>query len=155
MDKMILTSETDMYAFFEIIDRTEAESILDVGMFLKRIGAVSRQVKDRQIPMEKNLTGVDFFPETECPVWNTVYDSICCSNEIFLPENHKTYELAMVLQLEHCVDREESVQMWKWLSSHVSYIMTDWKIEDIRNLIKYKTDTEIIVDNKSYRFIIV
>ena len=153
MEKMILTSETDMYAFFEIIDRTEAENILDVGMFLKRIGAVSRQVKDKEIPLEKKMTGVDFFSSTDCPVWNTIYDSIYRSNEFFLPKNNQTYELAMMLQLEHCVDRKESVQMWNWLATHVSYIMTDWNVEEIRKLAKFKADTEITIDNKSYRFI--
>lgn len=155
MDKMILTDETDIYAFFEIIDRTETDSILDVGMFLKRIGAVSRQVKDKEIPVEKKMTGVDFFPEIDCLVWNTIYDSIYGSNEFFLPENNRTYELAMVLQLEHCVDKEESVQMWNWLSTHVSFFLTDWNMEEVKRLVKFKAETPITIDDKSYRFIIL
>ena len=76
MNKMILTNETDIYTFFEIIDKSEAGSILDVGMFLKRIGSVSRQVKEKEIPRDRILTGVDYFEEIQCPVWNNIYDKI-------------------------------------------------------------------------------
>lgn len=155
MDKMILTNETDMYAFFEMIDRTEADRILDVGMFLKRIGAVSRQIKDKEISREKKLTGIDFFTEIDCPIWNTIYDSVYQPDEFFLPENNQTYELAMVLQLEHCVKREESVQMWNWLSAHVSFFLTDWNMEEVKRLVKFKTETPITIDDKSYSFIIL
>lgn len=153
MDKMILTDETDIYAFFEIIDRTEADSILDVGMFLKRIGSVSRQVKDKEISMEKKLIGVDFFPEISCPVWKTIYDSVFGVEEFFSPKNNQKYQLAMVLQLEGCINETEYVQMWNWLSSHVSYIMTDWNMEKVRKLARFKTSREITINQKKYWFI--
>lgn len=122
-------------------------------MFLKRIGAVSRQVKDKEIPMEKKLTGVDFFSEITCPVWNTIYDFVYQSNEFFQKENRKRCELAMVMQLEHCVDKAESIRMWSWLSSHVSYIMTDWNMVAVRKLARFKMDREITINDKSYWFI--
>lgn len=153
MDKMIHTNETDIYAFFEIIDRAEVDSILDVGMFLKRIGSVSRQVKDKEIPSNKKLIGVDIFHEVVCPVWNTIYDAIYRPNEFFLPENHQKYELATVIQLEECMDKEEVRSMWKWLSTHVSYIMTDWKLEEVKKIVTVKSEQEITVDDKSYKFI--
>lgn len=153
MNQMILTNETDIYAFFEIIDRTEARSILDVGMFLKRIGGVSRQVKEKEISPDKELIGVDFFPETACPVWNTIYDKIYRPNEIFLPDNHQEYELAVVLQLEKCMDEAESFSMWAWLSAHVSYILTDWRSDEVKKMTGFKAVREITVDNKSYWFI--
>lgn len=153
MDKMILTSETDIYAFFEIIDRAEVNSILDVGMFLKRIGSVSRQVKDKEIPSDKKLIGVDFFPEAVCPVWNTIYDAIYRPDEIFMTENYQKYELATVIQLEECIGKTEVFPMWEWLSAHVSYIITDWKLDEIKKMIPFRTEVEITVDNKSYWFI--
>lgn len=153
MEKMILTSETDIYAFFEIIDQTEADSILDVGMFLKRIGSVSRQVKDKAIPVEKNLIGVDFFTEISCTVWKTIYNFVFTAGDFFLTENSQKYELAMVLQLEGSVDATKSNQMWSWLSTHVSYVMTDWNVQDIGKLATFKTSAEITIDNKSYWFI--
>lgn len=153
MDNMTLTSETDIYAFFEIIDKAEAEHILDVGMFLKRIGSVSRQVKDKGIPADKTLTGVDFFPEVVCPVWNTIYDAIYKPNEIFIPENHQSYELATVIQLEEYLAQTDIFPMWEWLSAHVSYVMTDWNPDALRKIITVRNEMEIMVDDKSYRFI--
>ncbi|WP_075721639.1 hypothetical protein [Roseburia sp. 499] len=153
MDKMILTYETDIYAFFEVIDRTEADSILDVGMFLKRIGSVSRQVKDKEIPADKKMVGVDFFPEIVCPVWNTIYDAIYKPEEIFSSENHQKYELAVMIQVEELAHKEEMPLMWNWLSSHVSYLLTDWNLEEVKEMVAFKTEQEITVDGRSYRFI--
>ncbi len=156
-EKMILTSETDIYAYFEIIDRAEIDNILDVGMFLKRIGGVSRQVKEKEIPFDKKLIGVDFFPEIASPIWNTIYDSVYKPQEIFLTENEQKYEMAVVMQLKEVADKvlKEAgrIQMWEWLSNHVSYILTDWKIEEVRKMIKVHTEREIKVDEKSYWFL--
>lgn len=153
LDKMILTNETDIYTFFEIINRTEADSILDVGMFLKRVGSISRQIKDKEIPSDKKLAGVDFFPEVACPVWNTIYDVIYRPEEIFVSENEQKYELATVIQLEKYMEETETLSMWKWLSTHVSYIVTDWELEAVKKIVKVKSEQKITVDNKLYQFI--
>ena len=46
---MILKNENDIYLYFETIEQLEPKHILDVGMFLKRIGSVSRKVMDREV----------------------------------------------------------------------------------------------------------
>ena len=153
MNKMILTNETDIYTFFEIIDKSEAGSILDVGMFLKRIGSVSRQVKEKEIPRDRILTGVDYFEEIQCPVWNNIYDKIYTPEEIFITENNQRYELATVLQLHECIEEEKYFEMWKWLCGHVSYVLTDYNIDKVKKMIKYKTVLPVTVDDKSYWFI--
>lgn len=153
MDERILTGETDIYTYFEIIDKTEADSILDVGMFLKRIGSVSRQVKDKEIPAYKKLVGIDFFPEIKCPVWNTVYDDTYKPNDFFLSGNAQRYELAVVLQLEEHVRSEDVCILWKWLSTHVAYIFTDWRLAAISEMIEYRAVKEITVDDRTYGFI--
>ena len=35
---MILKNENSIYMFYEVIEQLESEKILDVGMFLKRVG---------------------------------------------------------------------------------------------------------------------
>ena len=65
---MILKNENSIYMFYEAIEQLEPEKILDVGMFLKRTGAVSRKVMSRDIPEDRQLTGIDFFPELTFPV---------------------------------------------------------------------------------------
>lgn len=153
MDNMILTSETDIYVFFEIIDKVEAESILDVGMFLKRVGSVSRQIKDKEISMDKTLVGVDFFPEVICPIWNRIYDVVYTPSELFQKESPKKYNLATVIQLNDCMSEAEAVIMWKWLENHVSYVITDWDFDEISKVINVKNQRKIAVDDKSYSFI--
>ena len=153
MNKMILTNETDIYTFFETIDKSEAGSILDVGMFLKRIGSVSRQVKEKEIPRDRILTGVDYFEEIQCPVWNNIYDKIYRPEEIFIPENNQRYELATVLHLHECVEEEKFYEMWEWLCGHVYYVLTDYNIDKVKDMIKYKTVLPVTVDDKSYWFI--
>ena len=73
---MILKNENDIYIYFETIEQLEPGNILDVGMFLKRIGSVSRKVMSREIPAYIQLDGVDFFPETSFQIWEKIYDSI-------------------------------------------------------------------------------
>lgn len=153
MNKIILTNETDIYTFFEIIDKSEAGSILDVGMFLKRIGSVSRQVKEKEIPRDRILTGVDYFEEIQCPVWNNIYDEIYRPEEIFISENNQRYELATVLQLHEYIEEEKYFEMWEWLCGHVSYVLTDYNIDKVKKMIKYMTVLPVTVDDKSYWFI--
>lgn len=155
MNNMILTDETDIYTYFEIIEKAEAKSILDIGMFLKRIGSVSRQVKDKEIPVGKILDGVDCFSSIQCPVWTKIYDKIYSIDELFDSDSNETYELATVLHVQECMSNEIFVAMWKWLCSHVSYILTDVSIDSVGKMIKYDTELPIDVDGKKYWFITV
>lgn len=150
---MFLTDETDIYTYFEIIEQVEPDRILDVGMFLKRIGSVSRQVKDKEILPGKQLTGVDFFPDFQCPVWSTVYNEIYKPDDFFVPDNKKEYELAILFQMEQYIDKSKVASMWKWLSLHTKYLVTDWNIEIISNTISIPTEKEIRINEKSYRLI--
>ena len=50
MQKNIVISDENMnYIFFQVINRIEAKRVLDVGMFLKRTGSVSRGMMDEKI----------------------------------------------------------------------------------------------------------
>lgn len=153
MESMILTNETDIYVFFEIIDKVEAESILDVGMFLKRVGSVSRQIKDKEISGDKTLVGVEFFPEVICPIWNRIYNAVYTPDELFKKEHTRKYELATVLRLKDCMSDTEAATMWKWLKKHVSYLLTDWDFMEISKVIDVRNERKITVDDKSYSFI--
>ncbi len=57
---MILKNENDIYMYFETIEQLAPQRVLDIGMFLKRIGSVSRKVMDREVPAEVCLDGIDF-----------------------------------------------------------------------------------------------
>lgn len=150
---MILTNGTDIYTYFEVIEQVEPNSILDVGMFLKRIGSVSRQVKDKEILPEKKLTGVDFFPEFRCPVWTTVYNEIYKPDNFFVPENKKEYDLAVLFQLEEYVKKDIVLDMWKWLLFHSKYLVTDWNMKEVEQMISVPAGREISSNDRSYRLI--
>lgn len=94
---MILANENDIYIFFEVIRQLEPKSILDVGMFLKRIGSVSRKVMDGEIEDNIMLNGVDFFPEIQFPVWNTIYDTYVTYEEFGEAKVEKYYDLVVAL----------------------------------------------------------
>lgn len=155
MEKMVLGNSTDIYSFFEIINQAEVNSILDVGMFLKRIGSVSRQVKDREISLDTELVGIDLFPEIRCPVWNTIYDMVYGWEFFENGNSGQIYDMAVVLDLDGLIDLKQSFLMWKWISEHVSYILTDWVLGENEETIKFHSEQEIIVDEKVYRFLIV
>ena len=44
-----MLKKNDIYIFFETMKQLEPHSILDIGMFFKRIGAVSRNAMDEEI----------------------------------------------------------------------------------------------------------
>ena len=55
-DRMILRNENSIYMFYEIVEQLEPASILDMGMFLKRAGSVSRKIMDRKCQRRLYLT---------------------------------------------------------------------------------------------------
>lgn len=55
---MMITDRNDIYLYFEWIKQTKPVNILDFGIFLQRIGAVSRQVMNCEIPKDIVLEGV-------------------------------------------------------------------------------------------------
>lgn len=97
---MILKNENSIYMFYEVIQQLESEKILDVGMFLKRVGAVSRKVMSREIPENKKLYGIDFFPEITFPVWDNIYNRIEAAELYYRNSDTRQYDLAVVLGIE-------------------------------------------------------
>ncbi len=117
-----ITSQNDLFIYFEVIRQLRAKSVLDLGPTLKRGGAVSRQVADSSLSLDIRLTGVDLFPEIDAPVYNTVYDRILSLKEFSdtastLP--HDTLTTALCLpELPLPVDT-----MMPLLKNHSDYIL--------------------------------
>ena len=70
---MIITKGNDIYIYFELIKQLNPTSVLDVGMFLVRCGAVGRQAMGCEIASEKRLEGVRLSELQELSVYETVY----------------------------------------------------------------------------------
>ncbi len=89
VDKCVV-NQNAVYLYFEIVRQIKPERIIDVGMFLKRIGAVSRQAMGMEIGRNVELCGIDAMPECSAGVYGTIYDRIWSIEEF--AENEGTIE---------------------------------------------------------------
>lgn len=147
---MILKNENSIYMFYEAIEQLEPEKILDVGMFLKRTGAVSRKVMSREIPEDRRLTGIDFFPELTFPVWNMIYDQIETAESYYKKQDTEKYDLAVVFGAE---DFQKRVSMDKIITKTADaskYVLLDQWIPAWKNQKRFIRATDIKVENDIY-----
>lgn len=124
-NRMILKNENSIYVFYEVIEQLEPESILDMGMFLKRVGSVSRKIMDREVPKEVVLDGVDFFPEVSFPIWNTIYNGIETAEEYFDRMDHKRYDLAAVFGIEELKKKISLADIAARVAKASKYVLVD------------------------------
>lgn len=128
---MILKNVESIVTFFDVAEEIEAESILDVGMFLKRSGCVSRMACGRRMDEKVRLTGVDILPTVQFPVWEHVYDRIVDVSD-FLNTDDTSYDLAFVFGaagVMHAISwKELTVKLSKCAKVVVSdYILDGWE----------------------------
>lgn len=141
---MILKNENDIYIFFETIGQLEPRSVLDIGMFLKRIGSVSRKVMNREAPKELQLDGVDAFPEIQFPVWDRIYDHRFDWESFCQGRVSGTYDLSVVLGLEGLRAKADIAHIMEWAAGCAAYVLADraaeqwiklpsaWKVMDLQ-----------------------
>ena len=108
---MIITNENDIYIYFEVIEQLEPQKILDFGMFLKRAGSVSRKVMNREVPEKVRLDGVDFFPETNFPVWKNIYDRITDYRIFFNNGTSGKYDCSILLGIRELQEKVSLTQI--------------------------------------------
>ncbi len=148
-----ITDQNDFFFYFEIIRQIRPESVLDIGMFLKRIGAVSRNVKNMSFPDSVLLTGVDTDLTDNLGIYETIYDSIITVDEFLSTSAH--YTLAIY------IDDTESPELLpddliSWLRGHVSYLAVKtgpgYTIDNIRT--DFGTSIRpITIEQNEYAFV--
>lgn len=129
--EQVVTDQDEIYTYFEVIRQLSPACILDVGMMLKRMGAVSRQAMHCVIPQNVRLDGVDFYPEVELPIYHGIYDHIYLDS--CLPED--VYDLSVCLgafhkELDGCLHKNVNesssgncvIQHWMSLKSNMEYL---------------------------------
>lgn len=140
---MILKNENDIYIYFETIGQLEPQSVIDVGMFLKRIGGVSRKAMNREAPAQICLDGVDWFQELKFPVWDQVYDLILTMEEFLSDKDQKRYDLAIFLGTDEIIKKLPLLRAARALSARAKYVLLDglpdvwkshWKDAAVREL---------------------
>ena len=95
-DNFSITSKNVIFSYFSMLRREEVRSILDVGLFLERIGAICRTVGDLSIDDGLPITGWSFPEEPVLPLYDTVYTELLTADETL----KKRYDLAMMLCLK-------------------------------------------------------
>lgn len=110
-----------MFLYFKMIQEEPEGPILDIGMFLKRIGAVSRRVLDIEIPKTTVLNGVDAPGTPSFPVYEKIYDRILPS---FVPEETR-YALCFFLRPQDLYSEKEREEILSWCASHCDKTVTE------------------------------
>jgi hypothetical protein len=129
-----LNDITDISFLLRTVEQISPQSILDIGMFLKRVGCISRHALDDEIDPNCILDGVDCMPDIQVPVYDVIYDHIM-SLEDFLSQTTvsgyqpfavRKYDLAAVIQPGGIIPPQNLAAMWEWISLNSRYAATNY-----------------------------
>lgn len=157
-----ITNQNDIYMYFEIINQLEPSKVLDIGMFLKRIGAVSRQCMNCGIDREIILDGIELMGDISLPIYSTVYDNVTDGNEFIKNIRNqsgnldigKKYDLTYNIRTEEFFELSEEQLIWSWLEKHTKYAVVEQTAKDRLDIIKnYKNYKELTVGEDTYLLI--
>lgn len=129
-----ITDKDEIYIYFEMLKRMQPKSVLDIGMFLKRIGAISRQAVSMRIPEEVFLYGIDFFSEVRLPVYEKVYNGILSKDlffencEVLVGTEEEKFDMAVLLHIEEYLNPNELRQLGEVIAHLAKGVLTDEKI---------------------------
>lgn len=148
---MYLTNQNDIYLYFNVINDIKPNSILDIGMFLKRIGAVSRSARGQRIDDEVQLDGVDLFEEIDIAVSNVVYNDTYYKT-VF--EESKTYDFVIMLRVSDMLSVSELDKIWKWSKRNAKYGLIDIASEDDLEVLQAKGNVrKLQLDENMYALV--
>lgn len=117
-----ITDKNDMFVYFEVIRQIQPAAVLDIGMLLKRVGAVTRQLMGREISPQLLLEGLDLLQDTDYEVVHTIYNTVY-KDAAKLPD--RRYDLAFLLRSEELIDRTTEEKLWQYLCVHADSVVTD------------------------------
>lgn len=124
----IITDMDEVFFCFEMLKNLSPDRVLDIGMFLKRIGAVSRQAMSHGISPDIYLCGVDFFSQYSLPVYEKVYDEIW-DRETFC-EKTGHFDAALMLDAAEYLSGEEWQRLRVYLPQCVTGVLADMRTAD-------------------------
>ena len=150
---MVITNQDDMYIYFEIINQVEPNNVLDIGMFLKRIGAVSRHVMDLGIDADIRLDGVDYMSDMSVNVYKKIYDDIL-SCDTLMDNEDAYYDLVYLLRPQAIMTSKQEELWWTWLAGHAKYVVTDCNTQHRLDYVSSKGDfRDVEIDSSVYGII--
>ncbi len=146
-----MITDTDvMYVYCEVINQLEAQKILDIGMFFKAVGAVSRSLLDMQIPQEYNITGVDIDKIPYLEIYDTIYNRITDVDELFNGAyKDEKYDLITFIgaEKEKMSDAARKNLLEKLIGNAKNILTYDY---DVNFLKKYGTVVSVEINGKKF-----
>jgi len=145
----MITDSNDIFLYFEWIKQTKPAQVLDVGMFLQGIGAVSRQAMNCEIPENIILHGVSL-SEKILPVYTQIYDQMVDIKSICQFDAY-SYDLIYYLNVQGLSSDIEMEALWRWLLAHGITIVADTKNVALVNFMAANAVCQTItIENKQY-----
>lgn len=149
----IITDENDIFVYFQIIQQIQPASILDIGLFLQRIGAVSRQAMSCEIPKTTYLEGIELFDQNTLPIYSKVYDKITRLPEYPFSED-KTYDMVICMRVNEWLHPDDRLFFWQYITTHAHAIISDTADAEFVNYVISHCNAEAInVDGQQYALI--
>ena len=149
-----------MYIFCEVINQLEPESILDIGMFFKSIGGVSRQILGIEISDSIYITGVDTDKTNGLNVYSRVYNKIISKNGI-CEDNQRCYQdinqqvekYDLAILLSDLVGNGDKEQLIKNIEDKARYMLM--YNEDIKYLAYNHNSVDIGLDDVKCKLVLL
>ena len=92
----MINNENIMYMYCNVLEQIEPEKVLDIGLFYRQIGGVSRTILNSEVPKKCFITGIDLENSKNYGVYNTIYDEIIRVEDI-AGLSDAEYDLAVFL----------------------------------------------------------
>lgn len=132
MTKYIITDSDDMFVFGEVIKNIEARKVLDIGMFLKRIGSISRTFIRDYDTEQMQIDGIDFDKDIHWGIFETIYDNIYelkRLDELSSNISEQYYDLAVMIKttnyLSELLSEKKMIELCDWLVDSSRFILVD------------------------------
>lgn len=139
----------DIYVYFELSRMYEAKSILDIGMFLTRCGALSRQVKDAMIPPDTFMCGIPLYLDV-LPVHVVMYDSIASLDSLY-EDKEAFFDIVFMLNMDQNFLKEHKERLLSYLVEHTARIIFNDTSPEVIDYLKARYPlTPISVDDSTY-----
>lgn len=149
----IITDNYDTYIYLKMIEQLQPPSILDVGLFLQRIGAVSRQAMSCEIPAHIYMEGIEIFAQTPLPIYHQIYDQITVLPEFNFLTDH-VYDLAIFLHVNEWLHPDDRRFFWEYLITHARGIIADTADVDFVNFVVGNCQCEALnLEGRQYAMI--
>lgn len=130
MQTIFCNSNSYLNCYIEIIRQICPESILDIGMLMKRYGMLCRQVGEYEIDSKANITGIDYLADYKVGVFDHIYNQIITQKELLNGSYKQNPDLVFFLDPSLFFLIEEQKIIWQWVINHARYVVTNSKDEN-------------------------